>query len=151
MSHEELEEIKLCPFCGGEAWTRTTRQMNSDGKRFYVECKTCYGSSNPWYDMGAKETKAEAIITWNTRKSTFYESLPRGLALVHKITAADKCIEEQYKKICDLSSELLDLTKNRDKIWGALKAQTKTLKGVYAELLDLKRANEIEVADDGEE
>ncbi|KKM19746.1 hypothetical protein LCGC14_1652450 [marine sediment metagenome] len=67
MANKEVT-LAPCPFCGGKARTRTTRKMNTDkDTRYYVECIECYSSSNPWYDLGAKDTKAEAIHAWNTR------------------------------------------------------------------------------------
>lgn len=69
MSEDKKTELLPCPFCGGEARTRTTRKMNTNkDMRYYVECKDCYSSSNPWYDLGAKDTEAEAIETWNIRQ-----------------------------------------------------------------------------------
>ena len=65
---EELKPIDPCPFCGGEARTKTTRKMNTNkDMRYYIECKECYSSSNPWYDLGAADTKNEAITAWNQR------------------------------------------------------------------------------------
>lgn len=49
------EELKPCPFCGGEA-----EIVMSGGDR-RVECKKC-GARSDWYD-----TEAEAIAAWNRR------------------------------------------------------------------------------------
>jgi Lar family restriction alleviation protein len=82
----ERIKLKPCPFCGGEARTRTTRKMNRGGTRYYVECKHCYASSNPWYDLGATDTKAEAITAWNTRTPD-----PTHDALVEALEWTMKC------------------------------------------------------------
>lgn len=51
------EKLKPCPFCGGKGkvWT------GQFGHYFYGECENC-GVETAKYD-----TKAEAIIAWNTR------------------------------------------------------------------------------------
>lgn len=49
------EELKPCPFCGGEA-----EIVMSGGDR-RVDCKKC-GARSDWYD-----TEAEAIAAWNRR------------------------------------------------------------------------------------
>jgi Lar family restriction alleviation protein len=50
-----MEQLKKCPFCGGEAkWGNVLHN--------YIECKEC-GFETIWY-----ETEAEAIKIWNTRK-----------------------------------------------------------------------------------
>lgn len=51
----ENEELKPCPFCGGEA-----EIVMSGGDR-RVDCKKC-GARSDWYD-----TEAEAIAAWNRR------------------------------------------------------------------------------------
>ena len=64
------EEIKPCPFCGGEAelgggienWTPTFYDPDSGGDPYWLSCKSCgaamYGS---FYEAH------EAITAWNTR------------------------------------------------------------------------------------
>ena len=57
MSEElKTEELKPCPFCGGEA---TVRKKNS---RWRVECRKCSMRSVKWY-----YSESKAITAWNTR------------------------------------------------------------------------------------
>lgn len=57
---ENDEELKPCPFCGGEV-----EIVMSGGDR-RVDCKTC-GARSDWYD-----TEAEAIDKWNNRVDSNY-------------------------------------------------------------------------------
>jgi Lar family restriction alleviation protein len=56
-----MEELKRCPFCGGEAETRCSVAYAGYVYDGYVECLEC-GSRTPIY-----YTKAEAIAAWNRR------------------------------------------------------------------------------------
>lgn len=49
-------ELKPCPFCGGEAGI-----VHKSGSTLYVLCPVCYAS------QGYEETKAKAITAWNRR------------------------------------------------------------------------------------
>lgn len=68
----KLPELKLCPFCGGEALL--CEQSESDGqvsyKVAYVECDVC-GCNTGSYIIdgyyGATTTKEDAIKAWNRR------------------------------------------------------------------------------------
>ena len=53
------EELKLCPFCGGEAEVEDCRYG------YYVSCQspTCLVSP----ETGDYESKAAAIVAWNRR------------------------------------------------------------------------------------
>lgn len=52
-----MEELKPCPFCGGEA----VRKCIFPNRYFFVECKNCHVS------LPFKGTKEEAIEAWNRR------------------------------------------------------------------------------------
>lgn len=51
------EELKPCPFCGGEAELHD----NPEGDTFFVMCASCDASTE------ASTTSAGAIKPWNTR------------------------------------------------------------------------------------
>lgn len=51
------EQLKPCPFCGGEAILIKEKIIT----RFYVECKKCSAMTNLF------TTKEEAIEVWNRR------------------------------------------------------------------------------------
>lgn len=58
------EELKPCPFCGGEAYERKDHKA-SDSFNFYwhVICEKCHCSS-PSYTLGHFD---KAIAAWNRR------------------------------------------------------------------------------------
>lgn len=49
-----MDELKPCPFCGGEA------EIRGDGY-FWIQCKYC------WAETTGSEDMAEAIEAWNRR------------------------------------------------------------------------------------
>lgn len=51
-----MEELRKCPFCGGEAETRCAVAYAG-----YVECLSCGSHTKICY------TKSEAIAAWNRR------------------------------------------------------------------------------------
>lgn len=59
-------ELKPCPFCGGEAIIRTYRtfidEYHGIGTKYYVACSECLADRH----LG-KLTENEAIEAWNTR------------------------------------------------------------------------------------
>lgn len=59
-------DLKPCPFCGGEAIIRTYRtfidEYHGIGTKYYVECSECLANRH----LG-KLTENEAIEAWNTR------------------------------------------------------------------------------------
>jgi Lar family restriction alleviation protein len=55
-----MEELKPCPFCGGEASVSTGRN-GADEKLKYIECLDCAGMADMFY------TETEAVVAWNTR------------------------------------------------------------------------------------
>ena len=60
------DELKPCPFCGGEAEIRSYRTYIDDihgiGPKFYVECGECLSRRH----LGER-TESEAIADWNSR------------------------------------------------------------------------------------
>ena len=64
-----MEELKPCPFCGGEASTSHGSNITG-GKYFFVSCEACNCRTSDfyeWYFGGAYER--EAIEAWNRRVS----------------------------------------------------------------------------------
>ncbi len=68
-----MEELKLCPFCDGEA--RLRRPYIGNAKHGYsFHCTACYVSTKVY------ETEAEAITAWETRADSWIpvsERLPK--------------------------------------------------------------------------
>lgn len=78
---DKTSDLKLCPFCGGEAELKYARQklpFSEEINSFVVTCKNC-GCSTPYfsemniyyskdYKEKEKELKEKTIKTWNTRK-----------------------------------------------------------------------------------
>lgn len=55
-----MDELKPCPFCGGEAEMLTAESMNG-GYLFGIMCNDCRSRGDVY------DTEAEAIEAWNTR------------------------------------------------------------------------------------
>ena len=53
-----MSELKLCPFCGGEALL-----LGSYEHGYFVECHDCFAKTANF----GSEGKAESIVAWNTR------------------------------------------------------------------------------------
>lgn len=70
------DELKPCPFCGGEAeisWY--ARVSSSDAAGYFVECISCSASGEGFDIQGEmpdriEYTKSKAISAWNTRSGT---------------------------------------------------------------------------------
>lgn len=56
------DELKPCPFCGGENVETSYKDTFNGDFRRGVYCADCCGGIYPYYD-----TKTEAIDAWNTR------------------------------------------------------------------------------------
>ncbi len=56
MPEDMTEELKHCPFCGGEAEVRPYTQTS-----IFVQCKECMAATT------AFESEAQAITAWNKR------------------------------------------------------------------------------------
>jgi Lar family restriction alleviation protein len=54
MQEKKMEELKKCPFCGGEA-------KIVGYSLFWIVCKECFAETD------AFDTKIEAIKAWNRR------------------------------------------------------------------------------------
>ena len=54
------EELKRCPFCGGEAFLWDEREFH-DFHGWFAMCGDCNAGGD------TKPTQAEAIAAWNTR------------------------------------------------------------------------------------
>lgn len=61
-SEDEHEQIKPCPFCGGDDLTRGTYKVNSADQVWYIECKSC-GVRIDNFFASAKEAEDK----WNRR------------------------------------------------------------------------------------
>ena len=114
------EEVKACPFCGGEASAdgRVTYSKNHeawwpDGKRireaFFVSCMRCSARRDAF--IGAR-TREEAIASWNTR--TPASCSPDVVELVEQLIAAaqdassDQAVESDERTFVAAKQRLLD-------------------------------------------
>lgn len=50
-----MEELKRCPFCGGEA------EIIGSNTTYWIDCNECRA------ETGLFNTEAEAIVAWNRR------------------------------------------------------------------------------------
>ena len=54
-----MEELKVCPFCGGKA---SICEAEVDGEKvFMVACENC------WISTAASSNEADVIAVWNKR------------------------------------------------------------------------------------
>lgn len=97
------EEIKPCPFCGGEPQFRSRPQSEDNGLGFiaFISCK-CGGYSARAHIFGEggglDEATAQAISTWNTRapvkvKQLEWEQLSESHHRANIIPFGNLCIE----------------------------------------------------------
>ena len=90
-----MEELKRCPFCGGEAETRCSVAYAGYVYDGYVECLVCGSRTQIYY------TKAEAIAAWNRRthkitgKNTWSSSNRRAVAHPGRITREDQSLPSE--------------------------------------------------------
>lgn len=70
------DELKPCPFCGGEAKTIETKQ----GWHMNIEHEpTCFHKT----EVDDEWTKAKAIEAWNTRAERTCRNLSKDFAVLH--------------------------------------------------------------------
>jgi hypothetical protein len=71
-----MSELKLCPFCGGEA--EMCSGSDENGKSWYVRCKKCFGRGSEYYEslnalaeneefFAIQKAWRNAIKAWNRR------------------------------------------------------------------------------------
>ena len=65
-------ELKPCPFCGGEAKLKETTECHGHGmylKKYYVMCEKCgcNGVGAYVYDKSAQQCKDFVVSRWNRR------------------------------------------------------------------------------------
>ena len=70
------EDLKQCPFCGGEAKLYSNFSTKADHYYIYVQCATCYARGKTVKSqypaaIGINGTAGqEAISAWNRREGT---------------------------------------------------------------------------------
>ena len=64
-----MEELKPCPFCGGEA-----ELIDGPFHSWQVECGTCYAKTNH-----SNDSAAEVVTAWNTRPSPWISVTPETM------------------------------------------------------------------------
>ena len=97
------DELKACPFCGGEADTLFDfrDRQDSTGDE-WVQCKKCSASSEKF--AAYSDAKEKATLAWNTRAST--PPAPQAEGEVVPIIA-----EDEFRNVCSpiLSGQSIDL------------------------------------------
>ena len=62
-----MEELKPCPFCGGEAKiSERYREGISNRKMYWVECKKC-GITQAHHALAGYNSRTKAVNAWNMR------------------------------------------------------------------------------------
>jgi Lar family restriction alleviation protein len=65
-----MDELKSCPFCGGEARMFTLNNENASRVRYYVRCRKCDART------GRHVSQRLAEKAWNKRTMT-HEQIPQ--------------------------------------------------------------------------
>ena len=92
------EELRLCPFCGGEAELYTGYQIARTGEYLAnVRCGKCGITVPVKVSLDYDEAKAEAIEAWNRRAETTVETLMRAFAYDATCGVCDKRKERTVK------------------------------------------------------
>ena len=60
------DDLKPCPFCGGEAMADYAEPVWKDEIHWYVFCTSCYAKIEIFND---KESYRKAIAAWNRREA----------------------------------------------------------------------------------
>ncbi len=84
------EELKPCPFCGGEASVSIGHNGENEELMMYVECVSC---------AGMHRYTADAIAAWNTRDESEIDDL-RKICASHK-----KRYEKAEGQVVNLKSQ----------------------------------------------
>ena len=73
------DELKPCPFCGGDA-SIGNGLKGHDGDYYFVNCTDCLASTNLLIVEGNELTRDAAIAAWNTRAPGWLpiESAPKN-------------------------------------------------------------------------
>lgn len=83
-------ELKPCPFCGGEAWQFIPSDVRMINKGCFVECKRCGVRTSCGYPNG--DTVDVSLLVWNTRA----------------LTPKQQCADEMYELLASLADTCLD-------------------------------------------
>lgn len=94
-----MEQLKKCPFCGGEAYLESSKVRK--GYEAVVQCTCCIIAMETITYDEENEAVQKAITAWNTRK-------PMGL-IVERLEALRAEHEEREK-----DARLVGLTKHAD-------------------------------------
>lgn len=63
-----MEEIKKCPFCGGEAKVRRDDMRRGEKEIVYVRCTSCHATGHKFVEDGDYDDYSDkAIEAWNRR------------------------------------------------------------------------------------
>lgn len=81
-----MDELKPCPFCGGEAETLTADSMNG-GYLFGIMCNDCRSRGDVY------DTEAEAVAAWNTRSDDYKQAAEYWQRMYEQAFAERTCEE----------------------------------------------------------
>ena len=97
------EELKPCPFCGGEAWQFIPSDARMANHGCFVECKECGCRTSGEYPNG--DTVAVSLLAWSTRALT-----PKQQCADEMYGKLEK-VAELFESICedDAAKEIRDL------------------------------------------
>ena len=112
------EDLKPCPFCGGEAVCDTVKP--NDCNNYVVSCLSQEGCAGAIYIPDAYYSEQEAIKAWNTRPSLSVEEIEE---VVKDKMSEFWIISQSTKEVCrDLALAIKDKIENK-KIGGRMSRQ----------------------------
>ena len=102
-----MNDLKRCPFCGGEARIKPFRTWDNQhhcmGLKYYVECQSCFidGPGFHWTQQDAADAwnKREEPENQKTRKKTFEDSNPKEYMTIRQAAAIPGMPSEYYLRI----------------------------------------------------
>lgn len=71
-----MEELKLCPFCGGKAFVGEDETPSNNTVSYGVVCRRCAAIGPVAF------TEAGAVQKWN-RRIVLFGDMPRGVYTIH--------------------------------------------------------------------
>lgn len=112
-----MSDLKLCPFCGGEAKTEQVERIHY-GTVYRIGCNTD-GCRGWWYESVLYRTEAKAIEAWNTRSE---QAIAATLGTPEIVRCRDCRYYSEYQDLCErLQPGMLVMEADGFCAWGELR------------------------------
>ena len=104
-----MDELKPCPFCGGEGEIYSYHAMFDPKERVTIRCKTCGGNCGVWRQNDI------ATLAWNRREESVIEQDPTLIDEEAEARRIEK--EEALRMMQELYDELDELLPKSVKLY----------------------------------